>query len=142
MSLKHIRTRRNWSQEELAQVSGLSVRTIQRMERDHKPALESEKALAAAFDIDLKELRDALSVTSSDEENKEVQANNIIQFLSISAGLIFVLIFPLASALQDPSNWGAFWAMCAAFAIIIGFLAWDTFNTFLPSLKDKIISKL
>jgi len=51
---KFVRERRaksNWSQEDLAAASGLSLRTIQRVENDGAAALETRKALAAAFDL-------------------------------------------------------------------------------------------
>jgi transcriptional regulator with XRE-family HTH domain len=45
-------------QEELAIVSGLSTRTIQRIERGQDASLETLKALAAAFEVDLSALKD------------------------------------------------------------------------------------
>ncbi len=55
----HIRKRRidkGWSQETLAQVSGLSVRTVQRIERGGKASLETMNALAAVLDVDVSTL--------------------------------------------------------------------------------------
>ena len=48
--VKNLRLARAWSQEELATVSGLNVRTIQRIENGSKASLETLKALAAALD--------------------------------------------------------------------------------------------
>ena len=47
---------RSWSQEELAIASGLNLRTIQRIESDASASLQSKKALAAALDIDTRDL--------------------------------------------------------------------------------------
>ena len=47
-----LRLRRAWSQEQLAKVSGLSHRTIQRVEREASGSLETKKSLAATFEID------------------------------------------------------------------------------------------
>ncbi|MCU7845818.1 MAG: helix-turn-helix domain-containing protein [Candidatus Thiodiazotropha sp. (ex Monitilora ramsayi)] len=55
--IKEIRTSKGWTQEQLAQFSGLSIRTIQRIERGHNAGLESLKCLAAVFDMDLSELQ-------------------------------------------------------------------------------------
>ncbi len=52
MLVRKLRLQRAWSQETLAEVSGLSVRTIQRVERGADPSLETRAALAAAFDVD------------------------------------------------------------------------------------------
>jgi len=57
MLVQKLRLRRGWSQEQLADVSGLSVRTIQRIERGQKPSLESQKALAAVFEVDLSHIQ-------------------------------------------------------------------------------------
>ena len=51
-----LRNRRSWSQEELATAAGLNLRTIQRIESDGVASLQSRKALAAAFDVDVTEL--------------------------------------------------------------------------------------
>jgi len=53
MIVKKLRLQRGWSQEHLAQLTDLSVRTIQRIERGHKPGLETIKSLAAVFEVDL-----------------------------------------------------------------------------------------
>jgi transcriptional regulator with XRE-family HTH domain len=47
-----------WSQEQLAELSGLSVRTIQRLERGQTASVESQKALGAAFEIDFSHLKE------------------------------------------------------------------------------------
>lgn len=53
MILKQLRMSRHLSQEQLADMSGLSVRTIQRIESGQNASLESQKCLAAALDVDL-----------------------------------------------------------------------------------------
>ena len=51
-----LRKERSWSQEELATASGLNLRTIQRIESHASASLQSKKALAAALDIDTRDL--------------------------------------------------------------------------------------
>ena len=58
MLIQKLRLQRGWSQEQLAEVSGLSVRTIQRLERGQTASLESLKALGAAFEIDFSDLKE------------------------------------------------------------------------------------
>jgi transcriptional regulator with XRE-family HTH domain len=53
MILKQLRLSRLLSQEQLAQMSGLSVRTIQRIESGHSASLESLKCLASALEVDV-----------------------------------------------------------------------------------------
>lgn len=53
-----LRRERSWSQDELAIASGLNLRTIQRIEKYASASLQSKKAVAAAFDIDTRDLDD------------------------------------------------------------------------------------
>ena len=54
--LLKLRRDKSWSQDELAIASGLNIRTIQRIEKEASASLQSRKALASAFDIDLRDL--------------------------------------------------------------------------------------
>lgn len=50
-----LRTKRAWSQEELSIASGLNLRTIQRIETEASVSLQSKKALASVFGVDIHE---------------------------------------------------------------------------------------
>lgn len=54
--VKKLRTAKNWSQEQLSEKAGLSLRTIQRLENGDNASIESVRALAEVFDIDPNEL--------------------------------------------------------------------------------------
>lgn len=73
MIVKRLREKRNWSQEQLATFSGLSTRTIQRIESGNKASLESLKALASVFEIEISTLQEEIIVIdkTSTEWNKE-----------------------------------------------------------------------
>lgn len=73
MIVRRLREKRNWSQEQLATMSGLSTRTIQRIESGNKASLESLKALASVFEIDISKLQEEIIVIdkTSEEWNKE-----------------------------------------------------------------------
>lgn len=49
--MKKLRNEKAWSQDQLAEISGLSLRTIQRIEKSGNASLESKKAIASAFGI-------------------------------------------------------------------------------------------
>jgi transcriptional regulator with XRE-family HTH domain len=51
-----LRKERSWSQDELAIASGLNLRTIQRVESYASASLQTKKALAAALEIDTRDL--------------------------------------------------------------------------------------
>ena len=57
--VKKLREERAWSQEQLAQIAGISLRTIQRVEREtgiSEASNETRMALASAFGITVSEL--------------------------------------------------------------------------------------
>ncbi|GKX49894.1 helix-turn-helix domain-containing protein [Budvicia aquatica] len=54
--VKEYRLRNAWSQEQLAELASLSVRTVQRIEKGHKPGLETLSALASVFNVEVAEL--------------------------------------------------------------------------------------
>jgi len=54
--VRALRRQNSWSQDQLAAIAGISLRTVQRIEKDGRSSLESKKALAAAFEIDALDL--------------------------------------------------------------------------------------
>jgi transcriptional regulator with XRE-family HTH domain len=59
MLVQKLRIQRGWSQQQLAELSGLSVRTIQRIERGQPASAETLKSLASVFEIDFSVLMPA-----------------------------------------------------------------------------------
>ena len=55
--IQKLRLQKGWSQEQLAELSGLSVRTIQRIEQGQKASTETLKSLAAVFETDFSSLQ-------------------------------------------------------------------------------------
>lgn len=53
------REKRAWSQEHLAEVAGVALRTVQRVEASGSGSLETVKALASVFGLDVSDLRSA-----------------------------------------------------------------------------------
>lgn len=54
--LKRLRNHHGWSQERLSEISGISLRTIQRTETGENVSLETQLAIATAFNIPPSEL--------------------------------------------------------------------------------------
>src|SRR5947208_3079563 len=54
--VRSLREARGWTQAHLAEASGVSLRTIQRLERLHSCSAETRMALAAALGVDSREL--------------------------------------------------------------------------------------
>lgn len=50
--IRHLRQHKAWTQQQLADICGLSLRTIQRVELHGSASLETGRSLAAAFDTE------------------------------------------------------------------------------------------
>nr|WP_315484528.1 DUF805 domain-containing protein [uncultured Undibacterium sp.] len=61
--IKRLREEKKWSQEQLAELCGLNLRTIQRLEKSGNASLESVRALAAVFELDAKAMQIEESAT-------------------------------------------------------------------------------
>jgi transcriptional regulator with XRE-family HTH domain len=65
MFVQKLRLQRGWSQQQLAELSGLSVRTVQRIERGHGASVESLKSLAAVFEVEFSSLQTEPSMNAN-----------------------------------------------------------------------------
>ena len=63
--LKQLRESRCWSQQQLADMSGLSLKTVQRIEAKSVASQESVKCLGAVFDIAITELLADVALTDN-----------------------------------------------------------------------------
>ena len=93
MILKELRLSRHISQEQLAQMSGLNVRTIQRIESGHNASFESLKCLAAALDVDVTTLNQETFMIDKNTANWQ----KLPLFLKIWFVLNFLQIRPSRS---------------------------------------------
>lgn len=69
MILKELRISRHLSQDQLAQMSGLNVRTIQRIESGSNASFESLKCLAAALEVEISILNQEQFMMDKKSEN-------------------------------------------------------------------------
>jgi transcriptional regulator with XRE-family HTH domain len=69
----NLRKQRSWSQDELAVAAGLNLRTVQRIERSGSASLQSRKALAAAFNIDVNDLESPEEAMTTQYEYRVVR---------------------------------------------------------------------
>lgn len=131
MNLKALRNDRGWSQEQLSQMSGLSVRTIQRIEQGSKPGLESLKSLAAVFEVDIKTLQQETpmtnveTVTNEGINTEEVQVTRKVKRLkkfysSLLSYVVTVGFLFIVNLVTSPEY---MWARWVAFGWGIGIVS-------------------
>lgn len=83
--IKKLRLSKGWSQEQLAQFTGLSIRTIQRIERGHRAGVESLKCIAAVFEVGISKLQNA----PTDENYQFLGANPILPVINVEETVAF-----------------------------------------------------
>ena len=109
MIVRKMREQRGWSQEQLAELSGLSVRTIQRIEKGKNAEVESLRSLAAVFETQLSEIQQGIKTipdasTDLNEEHikKYVKAKRVF-FVHLGA-YFFVVVMLFATAMLAPGD--------------------------------------
>ena len=118
--IRELRLIKSWSQEQLADASGLHHRTIQRIETENRASPKSRQALANAFAISPNDL-DIEPATTQEPLNRDPaqplnkRANWVLRiFLATCFAIVFVIVYlvvmpyylpPNTDAIQDPSIW-------------------------------------
>ncbi len=80
--VKQLREQRSWTQSLLAQSSGLSLRTIQRLEKEGNGSAETLLSVASAFDVDVTLLTEI--VDQSIESNTSVISVKFLRGVQLS----------------------------------------------------------
>lgn len=83
MLIQKLRLQRGWSQQQLADLSGLSVRTIQRIEQGQVASNESLKSLAAVFEIDFSTLQEPGMNTTAPASTAAFNAEEALAFAQV-----------------------------------------------------------
>ncbi len=82
--MKQMRLAKNWTQQHLADVCGLSMRTVQRVEKDGVASNETVASYAAVFEVEAASL--AITVHEFDNTNREPDVSS---FSTKLGGVIF-----------------------------------------------------
>ncbi len=146
MLIRKLRLQRGWSQEQLATLTGLSVRTIQRVERGATPGLESLNALAAVFDVDIEQLKqgDTPLAWSMEEQKIYEQVKEVKGFYShlISYVVVIVMLFVINLTVSPGYIW-AIWPMLGwgIGLTIHGLNTFEVMNLFGADWERKQVAK-
>ena len=137
--VKKMRIERHWSQEQLAEMRGLSIRTIQRIETGENAGLESLKYLAAVFEVTLVD-------SDKNKEQEEIEKGEkylkdlkgfykLLAIAGLSLSPIVILAIVNSEMLIVLFFMGITWA------IILGVNARETFDLFGEKWKNKVLDK-
>ena len=106
-NLRSLRRSRGWSQEDLAAASGLSVRTVQRVENGRSPGPETLQSLAAAFAVDVEQLWGGPPVIG--DANEEAREHILWFRVHCAIYAIFVLTLALIDVAFMPEVTWWYW---------------------------------
>ena len=137
--LKKMRLERHWSQDQLAEMSGVSIRTIQRIENGENAGFESLKSLAAVFDINIADSKKKEEMEAIRKEEEYVQ--NVKGFYKLFAIAVLSLAVPFIIAINDSSNWNVFLWILLSWAVLLGVYSLNVFDLFGEEWKRRIINK-
>lgn len=153
MQIRLMRLKKGWSQEQLAEMSGLSTRTIQRIERGAKASPETLKCLAAVFETDFDTLQEHMQMPRQDtltdpmtqaEQEAVEYVRDIKAFYEHLFTFVVVNLFLIGLNLFVTS--GYFWAgwVIAGWGVGVALHAISTFEVitlFSPDWEKRQIDK-
>lgn len=160
MIVRKLRLRKGWSQDQLAELADVSVRTIQRVERGHTPSLETARALAAVFEVDIttftKEHRDMTrnenkrTATTADTRDEHLEpdeteaieyAKGIKDFLSgVISFVILAVVFFMIFGFDEPVLYVIFGGI-ALWVAVQGLVAFEIIRMPFQNMERKIAEK-
>ena len=154
--MKSLRLEKCWSQEELAQLCDLNVRTIQRVEKGQRVGTETLKALAAVFEISTDELLKAIDseknalfkekANTSEIQNQQIKAlekvKSIKYFYALSTFLIAVFVFLMVPNYNEGENLGPLIVVFLSFGALIGAYAFIVFQPFGEAWEKEKVSQI
>ena len=115
MLVQTLRLKRGWSQQQLAEASGLSVRTIQRIETGHPASVETLKSLAAVFEIDFSTLKPEQTMDTATEKQEEEAFRYVRKlrrfYMHLYVYVVMVLALFAINLIVTPHRMWALWVM-------------------------------
>ncbi|MBU0915405.1 MULTISPECIES: helix-turn-helix domain-containing protein [Aquabacterium] len=125
MNIQKLRLQRGWSQQQLAELSGLSSRTIQRIENGQPASAESLKSLASVFEIDFTTLTSepdmSATATATATATAATQAQQAEQlalarvrkirgfYIHLAQYLVVITVLAVINLVTHPSKLWFFW---------------------------------
>jgi XRE family transcriptional regulator, regulator of sulfur utilization len=123
--VRKLRLQRGWTQDQLAEFAGISVRSVQRIERGAEASLETLKSLAAVFEVDVDTLKNGETpmqtdtTVAPDEKEALEYVKGLREFyMHVFMFAVFAAVFPLLFGLRFGFD------NPRVQMILLGFLGW------------------
>ncbi|TLV08826.1 helix-turn-helix domain-containing protein [Klebsiella indica] len=147
--VKQLRLQRAWSQEQLAELAGVSVRTIQRIENGDRPALETLSALAAVFEVNVAEIsgdspvghEETLDLRIEDAKARIEQESHFYRSLMVAV-VVCALLAVLNRLTDSESEWSAWVAIIWGTLLAMKGLRLFVFNEWIKNWRQARLQRL
>jgi transcriptional regulator with XRE-family HTH domain len=87
--VKNARQQRGWTQQQLADICDLNIRTIQRLEKTGVASMETSKALASVLEVTVPEL--LVDDRSVKPPINEVKSDKVLPYMAVTFLVAFSL---------------------------------------------------
>ncbi len=151
MLIQKLRLQRGWSQQQLADLSGLSARTIQRIERGQVASAESLKSLAAVFEIDFSSLQPESDMNTSPDQGMRTDEALALQhvrklkgfYKQLMAYLIVISCLAILNIVRYPTTLWVIWPALGWGIALLGraLTVFDVFPFFNAAWEKQQVEK-
>ena len=151
MIVRKLRLKKGWSQSQLAEMAGVTTRTIQRIEQGNRPSMETCKALASVFEVDLslfqpedEPMHDETKVSEdklkADEQQALLYAKRMKEFYEflftyLTLAAVFLVVFHGITLVY------IIFAVLGVAVIVQGLLAFEVVSFMTPGWERKIAER-
>lgn len=146
MIIRKLRLQRGWTQSQLAEMAGVTPRTILRIEQGQNPSLETCRALASVFEVDLSMIQSKETAMNDDvnlkydEQAAMAYAKRIKEFYEFLFLYIFFAVVFFIKFYGEPKLYLVFGGLGIAL-IVQGLIAFEKISFFSPNWEKKLIEK-
>ncbi|WP_256853303.1 helix-turn-helix domain-containing protein [Pantoea sp. Fr+CA_20] len=147
--VREYRLARAWSQEQLAEMAGLSTRTVQRIENGEQPSLETLSALAAVFEIKVTDLTTEAPLKSGQALDDHISDARLqlaleTQFFRslLTAVVVCTMLYCLNRVTEPGSNWSLWVAVIWGSVLVIRALRLFVFKQWINRWQQKRLQKI
>lgn len=116
MQLQKLRLQKGWSQQQLAELSGLSARTIQRIEGGQTASVETLKSLASVFEIEFQQLQSEADMGNHNLEQEQTEQLALMKvrkikrfYLHLLQFIVVISALAIFNLVKSPQNLWFIW---------------------------------
>jgi|SRR5690606_32343816 len=153
MLIRKLRIQRGWTQSQLAELAGVTIRTVQRLEKGHSPSMETCKALASVFEVDFstfynedKKMESSATITHQEQvailkaSNKKAFYEYLYYYLFFA--IVFIPLFVFSIPVQHTYYvLGGTFGGLGIYIVVRGLVAYEVFNFLTPDWEKRVFDK-